>query len=488
MLLTWLATEHFSKVDSTGTKSLGRLCAVPFIAVQLNSEVRRLSEGADVYVRSAAADLRARGVKIRNGKSKYLIALPVIGTGAGGARHSVGEVLQALLKSLIVVAQEVDVDVALVTIEDDVYAAAQLERRKLESQGLLRFPLSRHLTAHAERLAKLASSGHLVIFMGAGISAGAGLPLWDQLLDELAEEVGLGPSIERSLDSVKAQLATPTDDEADEQQDDDSTGDLPFTKGIAADGDEHAFDDSPRVSPDATPPRSAAGAPARTRSRAGSGQHFSPSLQRRMARLALEAAQRQRSEFTRMNPMDKARLVQQRLAQHGRSLGELVCSRLQLQLHALSHAHLAAMPVREVVTTNYDTGYEQACQAVGKKVDVLPHSPGKRGNKGRWILKMHGCVTQPDSIVLTRQDYVRYNERFAALGGILMSALLARHIVFLGFSLSDDNFARLFDAVQKARPPKEQPVDEFTAMALASQRPHSVTPPPLPQVQQGRRC
>jgi len=480
ILSMWLAPEHFSKEVTTATRSHG---AHDLLLSSLISQppqtlyIYRLAEGADLFVRATAADLRARNVPVRNGKPKYLIALPVIGTGSGGARHSVGKVLRALLKSLIVVAREVDVDVALVTIEEDVYAAAQLERRRLEATGLLRFPLSRHLTAHAERLAKMASSGHLVIFMGAGISAGAGLPLWNKLLDDLAEEVGLGPSIVRSRDSVKAQLRTPHSDD-----------DVPSDEAAAAaacSDDEDAFESSPTLRhSEHTPadsgdfeasPFPAGGHPDRSSSidssSAGSaGQQFSPLLQRRMGQLALEAAQRQRQEFTWMNPMDKARLVQQRLAQHGRSLGELVCSRLQLQFHALSHAHLAAMPVKEVVTTNYDTGYEQACQAIGKKVDVLPHSPGKRGSNGRWILKMHGCVTQPDSIVLTRQDYVRYNERFAALGGILMSALLTRHIVFLGFSLSDDNFARLFDAVQKARPPKEHTMDAYTAMALASQR------------------
>ena len=406
---------------------------------------------------------------VRNGKPKYLLALPVIGTGAGGARHNVGKVLRSLLKSLIVVAREVDVDIALVTIEDDVYAAAQLERRRLEAAGLLRFQLSRHLTAHAERLAAMASSGHLVIFMGAGISAGAGLPLWNKLLDELAEEVGLGPSIECSGAAATEQLRTPLG------HDDDDEFVEELGAGAAArspqSGDEFESSLYPAGNTRDRSASSVSSSPAvDARAHAGSGQQFTPALQRRMGQLALEAAQRQRAEFKWMNPMDKARLVQQRLAQHGRSLGELVCSRLQLQFHALSHAHLAAMPVKEVVTTNYDTGYEQACQAVGKKVDVLPHSPGKRGSNGRWILKMHGCVTQPDSIVLTRQDYVRYNERFAALGGILMSALLTRHIVFLGFSLSDDNFARLFDAVQKARPLREQPVDEYTAMALAAQQ------------------
>jgi uncharacterized short protein YbdD (DUF466 family) len=73
--------------------------------------------------------------------------------------------------------------------------------------------------------------------------------------------------------------------------------------------------------------------------------------------------------------------------------------------------------------------------------------------KVRWILKMHGTVSHPEEIVLTKQDYIRYHERFAALAGIVQSTLLTRHLFSVGFSLDDDNFQRIFDSVRKARHP-----------------------------------
>lgn len=63
---------------------------------------------------------------------------------------------------------------------------------------------------------------------------------------------------------------------------------------------------------------------------------------------------------------------------------------------------------------------------------------------------MHGCVDYPENIVLTKQDYIRYEDRFAALAGIVQSTLLTRHLLFVGFSLEDDNFQRIFDSVRKA--------------------------------------
>jgi hypothetical protein len=53
-------------------------------------------------------------------------------------------------------------------------------------------------------------------------------------------------------------------------------------------------------------------------------------------------------------------------------------------------------------------------------------------------------------IVLTREDYLRYSEHRAALTGIVQALLITRHMLFVGFSLSDDNFHRIADDVRKA--------------------------------------
>lgn len=86
-------------------------------------------------------------------------------------------------------------------------------------------------------------------------------------------------------------------------------------------------------------------------------------------------------------------------------------------------------------------------------LSVLPILP-KQHSK-RWLLKMHGCVSIPREIVFTRKDYIRYAETNAALGGILQALMMTKHMLFVGFSLQDDNFHRLFDSVQRARKPAD---------------------------------
>src|SRR5581483_10832751 len=51
--------------------------------------------------------------------------------------------------------------------------------------------LNAGLRRAADELAGRASRGELALFLGAGVSAGAGLPLWSELLRRLAEKAGM---------------------------------------------------------------------------------------------------------------------------------------------------------------------------------------------------------------------------------------------------------------------------------------------------------
>ena len=100
------------------------------------------------------------------------------------------------------------------------------------------------------------------------------------------------------------------------------------------------------------------------------------------------------------------------------------------------------------MTTNYDRLYEMASHDVGDPVSVLPYEPSAATRS--WLLKMHGCITRPNDIVLTRADFLRYDQRRAALRGVVQAMLLTRHMLFVGFSMNDDNFHRIVDDVRRA--------------------------------------
>ena len=166
-------------------------------------------------------------------------------------------------------------------------------------------------------------------------------------------------------------------------------------------------------------------------------------------------------ELQDLSELDRAALIERRL-RPGETLGEAVA---QLFLrhsprHALGHALLADLPVDEIVTTNYDALFERASAAVGRACKMIPGEPVARGE--RFILKMHGSVTRPSSIVLTREDYLKFQENRQALAGIVQALLLTRHMLFVGFGFTDDNFHRIAHAVRTALR-GAQPLDEGEA-------------------------
>ncbi|OWK34433.1 SIR2 family protein [Fimbriiglobus ruber] len=314
------------------------------------------ADGAAEFLNTAAAALATAGKPPLFGRERSLLALPVVGTGRGGAAARAGEVVQELLPRLQAFAGRSfagrrEFDVALVCFDAATHAAAQAERaRRADWPTDLTGPLK----AEADRLAGHALRGELALFLGAGVSMAAGLPSWSGLLDELAIRAGMSNDERTALGELR-------------------------------------------------------------------------------------------------NALDQATVLERRLSHRGETLGRAVTGVLGPRRHyALVHALLAALPVREAITTNYDRLFEDVWSL--SDPDGLSVLPGAmKADARRWLLKMHGCLSDPDKVVLTRSSYTRYDERLPALGGMVQAFLVTRHVLFAGFSLTDDNFHRIVDAVRRLR-------------------------------------
>jgi hypothetical protein len=164
--------------------------------------------------------------------------------------------------------------------------------------------------------------------------------------------------------------------------------------------------------------------------------------------------------------LDQATVVERRLTDRRQDIGTTVAAVLGDRRHyALPHALLAALPVREAVTTNYDRLFDDAWSLSDPAgLSVLPGAinPDAR----RWLLKMHGCLSDPSRVVLTRSSYTRYDERLPALAGLVQAFLVTRHVLFVGFSMADDNFHRVVDAVRRLRAEARRAAHFGTALAL----------------------
>lgn len=303
----------------------------------------------EAFVHSALAVIPGSGTRPRR-----LLALPFFGTAGGGAANHLGAALRAILDSCNELASRYGVDLVLVLRDKAAFSLAQKLRREAPNQST--WPsLGGQLHGSAKKLGGKARAGHLVPFLGAGVSVSAGAPSWGQLLDNLRIGVELMPTEE--------------------------------------------------------------------------------------------------SAFKNLGVLDQAGVLEQLYSdQHGSptAFGEAVADAVDLPRYGLAPALLATLPAVGAITLNYDRLFETACLDAQRPRTVLPENVPAVGNN--WLLKLHGSVSQPGSIVLTRDDYLGYNSNREALSALVKAHLLTHHLLFVGFGLADDHFHEIVHDVRRALP------------------------------------
>jgi hypothetical protein len=121
---------------------------------------------------------------------------------------------------------------------------------------------------------------------------------------------------------------------------------------------------------------------------------------------------------------------------------------------------LAQLPFKIIVTTNYDKVFETALGAAGKECQQLIYNPrfneatpDFRGDPTKdepFVFKIHGDLSQRESIVITDEDYITFVQRMADKEGNHPVPLSVRYhmkrwpTLFLGYSLRDFNLRLLF--------------------------------------------
>lgn len=146
------------------------------------------------------------------------------------------------------------------------------------------------------------------------------------------------------------------------------------------------------------------------------------------------------------------------------SFGEAVASAVRLPRYGLAPTLLACLPSKGAITLNYDELFEQASKDSGIERSVIP---GKQKTGGEnWLLKLHGSVAEPETIVLTRDDYLGYGATKEALSALVKAHLITHHLLFVGFGLADDHFHEIVHDVRRALPAAEASGHFGTALML----------------------
>jgi hypothetical protein len=110
-----------------------------------------------------------------------------------------------------------------------------------------------------------------------------------------------------------------------------------------------------------------------------------------------------------------------------------------------SDIHKAVLKIdpKIVITTNYDTVYDLYCRQgiardgynIFKYTDA--HLVSQLRSPIRCVVKAHGCITDPDTMVLTRSEYFNAKQKSPHFFKVLDALFLTHTILFVGYSLTD---------------------------------------------------
>lgn len=98
--------------------------------------------------------------------------------------------------------------------------------------------------------------------------------------------------------------------------------------------------------------------------------------------------------------------------------------------------------ISSIITTNYDCMLEDVFgfkPLIGN--DILLSNPYGA------LYKIHGSVEAPDKIIITHEDYKKFNQKYELIRAQLLSLFIHNPIIFIGYNIGDDNIKQILKTI-----------------------------------------
>lgn len=109
-------------------------------------------------------------------------------------------------------------------------------------------------------------------------------------------------------------------------------------------------------------------------------------------------------------------------------------------------AYLKTAVIDGIITTNWDLFLEYIFPEfkpyIGQK-DILFNTPLSIGE----IYKIHGCCSQPNSLVVTDVDYKEFEDKNPYLAAKLLAFFIEHPVIFMGYSMADENIQTILKSI-----------------------------------------
>lgn len=104
--------------------------------------------------------------------------------------------------------------------------------------------------------------------------------------------------------------------------------------------------------------------------------------------------------------------------------------------------------IEGIITTNWDNLLSELFPEFKKIIgqdELIYSNPYGIGE----IFKIHGCLSEPETLVLTNEDYNNFNSRNAYLAAKLVTYFIEHPVIFIGYNISDPNIMEILTSIVK---------------------------------------